>query len=230
MTTRTHATERAILLAVALGLAVPPAAQARTAEQTVQAIRVRYAQVNADAAHGRKVQRDLMGLSTEGGTLTGWFCGPDLCKMAATFYGETGRATEEYSLWHGRLFFVLRAETRYSHPIGSGSPPPGATRRTEQRFYFDGGRLIRWVDGQTPRPVTSPEARKRARELQASATDFALRLRARPQARGTGVVGACPTAPAICRRASSGRSKASRRGPTRLPSSLGSLCGSASRR
>jgi len=182
MTTRTRATGKVVLLfaiVAALSLAALPTARARNADRAVQAIRARYAQVNADAAHGRKVQRDLPGLSTEGGTLTGWFCGPSLCKMRATFYGETGRATEEYSLWHGRPFFVLRAETRYAHPIGSGSPPPGATRRTEQRFYFDGGRLIRWTDGTTPRSVTTPEARKWARELQGNATDFARRLRAR---------------------------------------------------
>ncbi|MGZ8843672.1 MAG: hypothetical protein ACXW18_08415, partial [Pyrinomonadaceae bacterium] len=70
-----------------------------------------------------------------------YFHGPSIMKMVATFYGETGRATEEYYFWQGKLIFVLQTDHRYDKPL-SGK----IVKTTENRFYFKDDKLIRWID------------------------------------------------------------------------------------
>jgi hypothetical protein len=62
-------------------------------------------------------------------------------KMVATYLGESGKASEEYYFWDGKLIFVLRTEFRYDKPL-SGK----VTAKTENRFYFGNDKLIRWID------------------------------------------------------------------------------------
>jgi len=103
----------------------------------INAIRQRYAKVERELKQCRQVKRDLSGESAEGGELTGYYRRDSLRKLVAQFYGETGKAREEYYFWDGQLFFVLRTESRYTKPLS------GVVKsKTEERFYFDGGRLI----------------------------------------------------------------------------------------
>jgi hypothetical protein len=62
-------------------------------------------------------------------------------KMAATFLGESGKASEEYYYWDGKLIFVLRTDYLYAKPL-SGK----VLKTTENRFYFSDDNLIRWID------------------------------------------------------------------------------------
>jgi hypothetical protein len=62
-------------------------------------------------------------------------------KIAATFYGEIGKASEEYYFWDNKLIFVLRTDSRYNKPL-SGK----VVRTTGDRFYFSNDKLIRWID------------------------------------------------------------------------------------
>jgi hypothetical protein len=110
-------------------------------EEKIKAIRTRYNQIEKNLGHCRQVKRDLPDESTEGGELTAYFSGQSLRKMSAKFYGETGRALEEFYFWQDRLIFVLRVESRYDKPLS------GVVRsKSEERFYFDDGVLIRWLD------------------------------------------------------------------------------------
>ncbi|HEX8096459.1 MAG TPA: hypothetical protein VF507_00425 [Pyrinomonadaceae bacterium] len=112
------------------------------ADDEIDAIRAHYATINKGVARYRKVKKDLSGYSTEGGTLEAYFDGASVKKIVATFYGEGGKAVEEYYYWDDQLIFVYRKESRYSAP-SSGK----VVSATEDRFYFNGGRLIRWVEG-----------------------------------------------------------------------------------
>jgi len=117
------------------------AAADQTVEEKVKAIRARYDEVEKGLSSCRQVKRNLMGESTEGGELTAWLAGQSLRKLSAKFYGEMGQALEEYYLWDDRLFFVLRVESRYDKPLS------GVVKsKTEERFYFADGALIRWLD------------------------------------------------------------------------------------
>jgi hypothetical protein len=62
-------------------------------------------------------------------------------RSAATFYGESGKAAEEYYYWDGKVIFVLRTDYRYNKPL-SGR----VVRTTVDRFYFSDDKLIRWID------------------------------------------------------------------------------------
>jgi hypothetical protein len=110
-------------------------------EESIQLIRQHYATINRSAAKYRKVRKELSGFSAEGGQLIAYFNGQNLMKIGATFYGESGRASEEYYYWDGKLIFVLRTDFAYNKPLS------GKVVRTElSRFYFNDDRLIRWVD------------------------------------------------------------------------------------
>ena len=76
--------------------------------------------------------------------------------MRVVFYGETGKAIEEYYVRNGRLIFMYRGLHRYNVPIyltperakGIGSDPfdPEKTTVAEERYYFHDSKMIRWVD------------------------------------------------------------------------------------
>lgn len=133
-------------------------------EEKLKTIRQRYAEVEGELKQGRQVKRDLPGESAEGGELTAYFKENSLRKLAARFYGESGQALEEYYFWEGQLFFVLRTESRYTRPLS------GVVKsKTDERFYFDAGRLIQWL-GSDKKPVAlGPEGQERGRELLAQA-------------------------------------------------------------
>jgi hypothetical protein len=96
--------------------------------------------------------------------------------MVATFYGETGRAIEEFYFWDGRLFFVLRTQAFYDQPFGR------VVRTEQNRFYFERGRLIQWLDAKNkPVALSGPAVRRRERDLLGDARTFATLLR-RPAA------------------------------------------------
>jgi hypothetical protein len=136
-------------------------------EEKIKAIRQRYAAVERELKQCRKVQRDLSGESAEGGNLTGYFKEGTLRKLAAQFYGESGKALEEYYFWEGQLFFVLRTELRYTKPLS------GVVKsKTEERFYFADDKLIQWLGPDKKTVAPAPEAQERGRDLLAAARKF----------------------------------------------------------
>src|SRR5450759_5169055 len=72
------------------------AAASPQSEDPIASIRQHYAQINRSASKYKKVKKELSGFSTEGGQLVAYFDGPSIMKIAATFYGESGKASEEY--------------------------------------------------------------------------------------------------------------------------------------
>jgi hypothetical protein len=136
-------------------------------EEKIKAIRQRYAEVERELKQCRQVKRDLPGESAEGGELTGYFKETALRKLAARFYGESGQALEEYYFWEGQLFFVLRSESRYTRPL-SGD----VQSKTEERFYFEAGKMIQWLGPDKKAMAIDPEAQERGRELLAQARKF----------------------------------------------------------
>jgi hypothetical protein len=119
----------------------PAAANAPQAEDAVSTIRRRYAAINRALPKYRVAKKELSGFSTEGGELVAYFDGPSIAKLVATHYGETGRSSEEFYYWEGRLIFVFRRQHTYDAPM-SGK----VSKTAEDRLYFRDGRLIRWVN------------------------------------------------------------------------------------
>jgi hypothetical protein len=108
----------------------------------IETIRQHYASINKNMTLYRRVKKNLSGFSGEGGELVAFFHGPSVMKMVATFYGEMGKAVEEYYLWNGQLIFVFRTDHNYDKPL-SGK----VISKTESRFYFKDDKLIKWLEG-----------------------------------------------------------------------------------
>jgi len=122
------------------GLSLSVAASPQT-DDPIASIRRHYAEINRNPAKYKKVKKELLGFSAEGGQMLAYFQGPGIFKIAATFYGETGRASEEYYYWDNKLIFVLRTDHTYSKPL-SGK----IVRTRVNRLYFSDDKLIRWID------------------------------------------------------------------------------------
>ena len=136
-------------------------------EEKIKAIRAKYDEIEKELKDCRQVKRDLPGESAEGGELTAWFKGTTVRKLSARFFGETGKALEEYYFADDQLIFVLRVETHYTKPMS------GVTKdKTEQRFYFADGKLIRWLNPDK-KDVTSDAAKpEHEHELLAAAKKY----------------------------------------------------------
>lgn len=136
-------------------------------EEKIEAIRQRYTEVERELKKCRQVKRNLPDESAEGGELTGYFKDDALRKLSALFYGESGKALEEYYFWRGHLFFVLRTESHYTKPL-SGV----VKNKTEERFYFHEDKLIQWLGPDKKPGAFVPEAQERGRELVTQARKF----------------------------------------------------------
>jgi hypothetical protein len=139
-----------ITIIVALSIVAGFTLASAQTEDPIASIRQHYAEINRNVAKYRKVKKDLSGFSAEGGTLVGYFYGSGIYKIAATFYGETGRSYEEYYYSDNKLIFILRRESTYSKPL-SGK----IIRTIENRFYFKDGQMIRWIDENGKQPAAN---------------------------------------------------------------------------
>lgn len=159
-------TKSLVIISVLFATACLQAADS-SVEEKVKAIRAQYAQIEKGLKDSRQVKRDLPGESAEGGELTAYFKDRSVAKLSAKFFGETGKALEEYYFWNSELIFVFRIESRYTKPMS------GVVKtQTEDRFYFADGKLIRWLgNDKRPREMDA-EAEKRGRELLASARKY----------------------------------------------------------
>lgn len=149
------------------GLLAPDASADSAVEKEVKTIRSCYDAVEKGLGRCKKVKRGLPDESAEGGELTGYFSDQSLRKLAAKFYGESGQALEEYYFWDGRLFFVLRVESRYDKPL-SGK----VKSKSEERFYFANGVLIRWLDSGKREVPPGREMQQRGRDWLAQAKRY----------------------------------------------------------
>lgn len=134
----------AILVLLISAFAAGTAANPTKAPQAdpIETIRQHYTQINRSAPNYRKVKKNLSGFSGEGGEMIAYFHGPTVMKIVATYFGETGKATEEFYYWDGKLIFVFSKDMRYRKPL-SGK----VVSTTEDRFYFNNDKLLRWIDG-----------------------------------------------------------------------------------
>ncbi len=140
-----------LLLAAAVSIVAPRSAAAQGVTATsgspaaIARIRAEYAAIQREAPSYRQTRHELYEFSLEGGELLGYYRGRELRKLLARQFGETWQGTEEYYFAGGRLIFIHTVTERYDEPM-SGR----VQVRTEHRFYFDGGRLIRQVRTRDP--------------------------------------------------------------------------------
>ena len=156
-----------VVLIVLFGVLASSEAKAQGAQgpDPILTIRQQYAAINRGAARYKKVKKELLNFSAEGGLLIAYLSGPSIVKISATFYGEIGRATDEFYYSNDKLIFVYRKHLHYS-----GQLTGKVVRTTENRYYFKDDKLIRWIgeDGKQVSPTAPEFAQGEARVLASS--------------------------------------------------------------
>jgi hypothetical protein len=145
-------------------------AQAQNPDSMMHAARVRYATVVRGRSRYSQVDCELDSLGFEHwrngrGRLVAAFEGDTLRTLVAT-YGAHRDTVESYYFWRGAPVMI---QVAFSGGAGRGT---GANHGVaQQRFYFDHGYLIRWIDpAHTIRPATTGAVFARAMHLLADAT------------------------------------------------------------
>lgn len=118
---------------------------AQTAKQ-IATIRKEVNLINKNAKSYTKTTKDIEGISLEGTEADYFVSGKGIKKITAKSYGETYNAVSEFYYSGEELIFVYRKFNSYDTQIGM-NPPPKVVSVKEYRFYFAGGKLIKFING-----------------------------------------------------------------------------------
>ena len=112
--------------------------------EIISDIREKFGAVNYNINSYKKVKKDLMDESTEGGELEAYFKKEELKKIVAIYFGEMGKLIKEYYFWDNDLFFVFTQEYSYDMPMYMDGSK--VDKIDENRYYVHNDKLIRWLD------------------------------------------------------------------------------------
>jgi len=140
-------------------LSFAPALELAQAQADTAEARTVYAEINGKLGSYRKVK------ATAGDdvALQGWLAGRELRKIVATIPGEHGQGVEEYYLRAGGLVFFYGCYD--TENIFEGK----VVSRTENRCYFQDGRMFKWLDNEKKSVAPgSEEFQAKAKEVSES--------------------------------------------------------------
>jgi hypothetical protein len=173
-----------LVAALAAALAIPFAsrqlvAQGLRADSVVRVLRARAAGITEHRDRYAVYESPLDSIDLERwpagrGRLAASFEGDTLRQVVASYSGERRHTTATYYIWRGSPF-EIRVQ------LGDTGRAAAGHASAEQRFYFNRGYLVRWIDPHhTIRPLTTGAVFARAMQLMADGTrliDAAHRLR-----------------------------------------------------
>jgi hypothetical protein len=107
-------------------------------------IKAQFSTINNNIRYYKKVVRDDAGQTTEGGEATGYFKDGEIKKITTIYYGETGKASEEYYFFDKKLIFYYSFTQRYEKPFYIGKVK--IVSKNEDRYYFDDGSIIKYIN------------------------------------------------------------------------------------
>lgn len=137
----------------------------------VDGIRVRFQQIESNVEAGRlpSTRKEISGVRGDSAYATLYFSGDAVVKVRARIFENGSRTSYQAFYDGGQLYFMFRTVDRLL--------PSDSLRLEEQRYYFDGGRMVRWLS--TPGGTHSPaeaeyvDAEQRIRALGATLLDGA---------------------------------------------------------
>ena len=126
-------------------------------ESTISQIQNKYKTIRKELPTLSKEEIDLSGYSAEGGTATAYHDGKGNTRLIrAELYGESGKFFEEFYYLNGLLFFAFYENHRYNVPYYvtpeiTGETEgnyfdPNKTKVLENRYYFNKGKMVRWLN------------------------------------------------------------------------------------
>ena len=150
---------------------------AAPADRRIADIRKEYQAVKSALATCKVSSVELDGYSTDGGEAKAYRDkAGNIRLIKVVLYGESGKVFEEYYYRNGTPFFVFYEHHRYNLPFNvseetakeMGVEPfdPKKTRITEDRYYFENGVMIKWLDEEKKDvPPQSKEFLEAAKEV-----------------------------------------------------------------
>jgi len=135
-----------------------------TEEEVISDIREKFGAVNYNLNSYKKIKKDLMDESTEGGELEGYFKKEELKKIVTSYYGEMGKLIEEYYFWDNELFFVFTQDYSYNMPMYMDGSK--VDKIDENRYYIHKNKLIRWLNPNKEKVAKSKFTKKETEILQ----------------------------------------------------------------
>lgn len=144
------------ILILALGLMLP-STYAVSTEALITEIRQHYHLIHQQRPKLKGKEFDAGLQATEGVEAKAFRDAKGELKLIKTIaYGEMGKTFSEYYFQSQQLIFVLTSTHRYNAPmyvdekaakeLGVAPFDPKKTVVTEDRYYFNQGQLIRWLD------------------------------------------------------------------------------------
>lgn len=108
--------------------------------EIIKDIRNQFIVINKNIKSYRLIEKNVLGMSLEGGLLKAYIANGELKKATITLFGETGR--ESYDLYYNAndLIFVMNTSYRYNAPFGK------VVSKDENRYYFQNGKMIKWIN------------------------------------------------------------------------------------
>lgn len=110
----------------------------------LSSIRRDYKNCNDSLSFFTKKELTFFEESTEGSLLEAYYFKSELRKIVVTTRGETGKAVCEYYLDNSRLIFSFYYLDQYDRPFYKKNQK--RVKKTENRFYFNDEKLLRWID------------------------------------------------------------------------------------
>lgn len=120
--------------------ATPSGTVAADVEASVVRIRARFQQVEREQATGQydSLRKEVSGLGGDSAYATIYLSAGQVPKIRARVYQGDVRTSYQAYYYGGRLVFLYRTASRLF--------ASGPSELEEQRFYFDGGMMVRWLD------------------------------------------------------------------------------------
>jgi len=104
-------------------------------------IKTQFAEINKNLESYKKIEKTDTAETTEGNEVLLYYKGTEIKKIAATYYGETGKALQEYYFFNKKLIFCYCADYHYNKPFDiKGGGKIAST--TEERFYLDNDKVL----------------------------------------------------------------------------------------
>ncbi len=155
-------------------------------------IRKEYQAIRGALRTSARESMELEDYSTEGGSAKAYRdAGGNIRLIRVELYGESGKVFEEYYYRNGLLIFAFYEHHRYNVPfnvseeiareMGIEQFNPKKTRISEDRYYFENGRMIKWLDEEKKDvPVQSKEFRDAAKEVLDFSNEMSAKFKRKP--------------------------------------------------
>jgi len=135
-------TQKLILLFVWLSTANFSFSQDSSDTAKINFIKTQFSAINSNLNSFKKVEVEDTAETTEGNEVVKYFSGNEIEKIKAVYYGETGKATDEYYFFNNKLIFYYRAVYRYDVPIYANNGKVKTRLAEETRYYFNGDKIF----------------------------------------------------------------------------------------